>query len=54
MQVFHDKKISLILLLINPMVVNQNPNFTPYVDLNDALKDGYKPLFTSQPDMPQP
>ena len=35
-------------------VVNQSPKFAPYVDLNDALKDGYKPLFISQSDMPQP
>ena len=35
-------------------VVNQSPSFLPYVDLNDALKDNFKPTFNPQSNIPQP
>lgn len=36
------------------MVVNQSSKFLPYIDLNDALRDGSNPFISSQPDTPQP
>lgn len=37
------------------LVANQSSTFAGYVDLNDALKDGFRPSFTPQPDItPQP
>ena len=36
------------------IVFNQSPSFAAYVDLNDALKDRFKPKFTSQANIPRP
>ena len=36
------------------MVSNYSPNFAPYTDLNDALKAGYIPRFSSRPKPPHP
>ena len=36
------------------IVSNQSPSFAPYVDLNDALKDNFRPTFLPQSNTPQP
>lgn len=36
------------------IVSNQSPSFAPHIDLNDALRDNFRPKFLPQSNSPQP